>query len=341
MVEEKLRNIGSEAGQAVAKATSLEELNEIRVKYLGKKGELTQVLRGMGALSAEERPRIGQVANEVRAAIENGLSAGTSLLKEQAKVLRLQGEGIDVTLPGTPVLRGGKHPLTIVIEEIQKFFMGLGYSIVEGPEIETDYYNFEALNLPKDHPARDMQDTFFISEETLLRTHTSPMQVRTMEKTAPNLPVKIIVPGKVYRRDDDATHSPMFSQVEGLAIDRRITLSDLKGTLDLFLREMFGPKTKTRFRPSYFPFTEPSAEVDISCVMCGGKGCRVCSHTGWLEILGSGMVHPRVLEVSGYNPEEVTGFAFGLGVERITMLKYGIDDLRVLFENDLRFLRQF
>ncbi|OPX86679.1 MAG: Phenylalanine--tRNA ligase alpha subunit [Pelotomaculum sp. PtaB.Bin104] len=340
-MEEKLRNIDNEAGQAIAKAAGLEELNEIRVKYLGKKGELTQVLRGMGALSAEERPRIGQVANEVRASIDNQLSARTALLKEEAKGLRLKGEGIDVTLPGTPVLRGGKHPLTIVTEEIQTFFLGLGFSIAEGPEIETDYYNFEALNLPKDHPARDMQDTFFISEETLLRTHTSPVQVRTMEKTAPKLPVKIIVPGKVYRRDDDATHSPMFSQVEGLAIDRRITFSDLKGTLDLFLREMFGPKTKTRFRPSYFPFTEPSAEVDISCVMCGGQGCRVCSHTGWLEILGSGMVHPRVLEVSGYNSEEVTGFAFGMGVERITMLKYGIDDLRVLFENDLRFLRQF
>lgn len=219
--------------------------------------------------------------------------------------------------------------------------MGLGYSIADGPEIETDYYNFEALNLPKDHPARDMQDTFFIGPEVLLRTHTSPVQVRTMEKTAPALPVKIIVPGKVYRRDDDATHSPMFNQVEGLAVDRRITFSDLKGTLDLFARRMFGMKTKTRFRPSFFPFTEPSAEVDISCVICGGTGCRVCSYTGWLEILGSGMVHPRVLEVSGYNSEEVTGFAFGMGVERITMLKYGLDDMRLLFDNDLRFLQQF
>jgi len=341
LVEEKLRNIGSEACQALAKAGNLEELNEIRVRYLGKKGELTQVLRGMGALSAEERPLIGQVANEVRALIEKELASRTAALKEQAKQQRLKEEVIDVTLPGIPVLRGGRHPLNIVIEEIQEIFLGLGYSIAEGPEIETDYYNFEALNLPKDHPARDMQDTFFINDDTLLRTHTSPVQVRTMEKTAPELPVKIIVPGKVYRRDDDATHSPMFSQVEGLAIDRRITFSDLKGTLDLFAREMFGPKTRTRFRPSYFPFTEPSAEVDISCVMCGGQGCRVCSHTGWLEILGSGMVHPRVLEVSGYNSEHVSGFAFGLGVERIAMLKYGIDDMRVLFENDLRFLRQF
>lgn len=336
-----LQKLGMEARKALAGAGGLEELNEIRVRYLGKKGELTQVLRGMGSLSAEERPRIGQVANEVRASIEEELAARTAALKELVKEQRLRSEGIDVTLPGTPVLPGGKHPLTMVQEEIQEIFLGLGFSIAEGPEIETDYYNFEALNLPKDHPARDMQDTFFISSEILLRTHTSPVQVRTMEKTAPELPVKIIVPGKVYRRDDDATHSPMFNQVEGLAIDRRITFSDLKGTLDLFAREMFGPKTKTRFRPSYFPFTEPSAEVDISCVMCGGKGCRVCSHTGWLEILGSGMVHPRVLEVSGYNAEEVTGFAFGMGVERVAMLKYGIDDMRLLFENDLRFLQQF
>lgn len=340
-MEKKLRKIGADALQALAEASTLEQLNEIRVKYLGKKGELTQILRGMGALRAEERPLVGQVANEVRAAIEKELAAGTNKLKEQAKRQRLKDDSIDVTLPGRPVLRGGRHPLSLVTEEIQKFFLGLGFSIAEGPEIENDYYNFEALNLPKDHPARDMQDTFFISGDTLLRTHTSPVQVRTMEKTAPALPVKVIVPGKVYRRDDDATHSPMFNQVEGLAIDRRITFSDLKGTLDLFLREMFGPKTKTRFRPSYFPFTEPSAEVDITCVMCSGKGCRVCAHTGWLEILGSGMVHPRVLEVSGYNAEEVTGFAFGLGVERITMLKYGIDDLRVLFENDFRFLQQF
>lgn len=338
---EQLQKLGEEARKALDGAGDLEELNEIRVRYLGKKGELTQILRGMGSLSAEERPRIGQVANEVRASIEEELAVRTAALKERVKEQRLRSEGIDVTLPGTPVLRGGKHPLTIVLEEIQEIFLGLGYSIAEGPEIETDYYNFEALNLPKDHPARDMQDTFFISGETLLRTHTSPVQVRTMEKTAPALPVKIIVPGKVYRRDDDATHSPMFNQVEGLAIDRRITFSDLKGTLDLFAREMFGPKTKTRFRPSYFPFTEPSAEVDISCVMCSGKGCRVCSHTGWLEILGSGMVHPRVLEVSGYNSEEVTGFAFGMGVERVAMLKYGIDDMRLLFENDLRFLQQF
>lgn len=340
-MEEKLQKLCQEAVKAMAEATDLEALNEMRVRYLGKKGELTQVLRGMGNLSAEERPRIGQAANEVRAAIEEVLSARTATLKSAVKAQRLKHEGIDVTLPGTPALRGSKHPLTQILEEIQSIFLGMGYRIAEGPEIETDYYNFEALNLPKDHPARDMQDTFFISNEIVLRTQTSPVQVRTMEKTAPALPVKIIAPGKVYRRDDDATHSPMFHQVEGLAVDRRITFSDLKGTLDMFTREMFGPRTRIRFRPSYFPFTEPSAEVDISCVMCSGYGCRVCSHTGWLEILGSGMVHPRVLEVSGYNSEEVTGFAFGMGVERIAMLKFGLDDMRLLFDNDLRFLQQF
>lgn len=340
-MEEKLKRLNEDANKALAEARTIDELNEIRVRILGKKGELTQILRGMGGLSAEERPRIGQVANEVRDAIERELASRTASLKKVMKEQKLRDEGIDVTLPGTPLLRGRKHPLTIVREEIQEIFLGLGYSIADGPEIETDYYNFEALNLPKDHPARDMQDTFFIGPEILLRTHTSPVQVRTMEKTAPSLPVKIIVPGKVYRRDDDATHSPMFNQVEGLAVDRRITFSDLKGTLDLFARRMFGMKTKTRFRPSFFPFTEPSAEVDISCVICGGTGCRVCSYTGWLEILGSGIVHPRVLEVSGYNSEEVTGFAFGMGVERITMLKYGLDDMRLLFDNDLRFLQQF
>jgi phenylalanyl-tRNA synthetase alpha chain len=340
-MEDKLRKLVIEAGQAFAAAAGLEELNETRVRYLGKKGELTQILRGMGSLSPGERPRIGQVANEVRETLEKELEQRTAALKEGGKRERLQREAVDVTLPGTPVRRGRKHPLTLVVEEIQEIFLGLGYAIAEGPEVETDYYNFEALNLPRDHPARDMQDTFFVDGEILLRTHTSPVQVRTMEKTAPELPVKIIVPGRVYRRDDDATHSPMFNQVEGLAIDSRITFSDLKGTLEVFARRMFGEKTRTRLRPSYFPFTEPSAEIDISCVICGGSGCRVCSHTGWLEILGSGMVHPRVLEFSGYNSEEVTGFAFGMGVERIAMLKYGIDDMRLLFENDLRFLQQF
>ncbi len=340
-MKDKLHELGARAREEMAEAGSPEELDEIRIRFLGKKGELTRILRGMGGLSAEERPRVGKMANEIRAAIEKELTAKSAILKKLIKEQMLHNEKIDVTLPGTVVWRGGRHPLNIVLEEIENIFLGLGYSIAEGPEIETDYYNFEALNLPKDHPARDMQDTFFISNEILLRTQTSPVQVRTMEKTAPKLPVKIIAPGKVYRRDDDATHSPMFNQVEGLAVDQRITFSDLKGTLAYFAREMFGKKTKTRFRPSYFPFTEPSAEVDVSCVICGGTGCRVCSHTGWLEILGAGMVHPRVLEVSGYNSEDVTGFAFGMGIERITMLKYGIDDMRLLFENDLRFLQQF
>ncbi len=340
-MEEKIKKMEEDAMSALSAASSLEEINEIRVKYLGKKGELTQILRSMGSVSEDERPRLGRLANEVRQAIEKKIAECSLALKEKIKREKIEQERIDVTLPGVPVAFGGVHPLNIVLEEIQRIFLGMGYEIADGPEVESDYYNFEALNLPKDHPARDMQDTFFIWEEVLLRTHTSPVQVRYMEKKAPELPVKIIVPGKVYRRDDDATHSPMFHQVEGLAVDRRITFSDLKGTLDLFAREMFGPQTKTRFRPSYFPFTEPSAEVDISCVMCGGSGCRVCSYTGWMEILGCGMVHPRVLEVSGYNSEEVTGFAFGMGVERIAMLKFGIDDLRLLFDNDLRFLRQF
>ncbi|MGB9803714.1 phenylalanine--tRNA ligase subunit alpha [Desulfofundulus sp.] len=331
----------AEVKEALARADNLETLEEIRIRYLGKKGELTRILRGMSALPAEERPRVGQLANSIREVLENELAERTAEVKARVKRVRLAAESIDVTLPGTPFLLGNKHPLTTVQEEIEEIFLGLGFSIAEGPEVELDYYNFEALNLPKDHPARDMQDSFFIGPEVLLRTHTSPVQVRTMERTAPAVPVKIIAPGKVYRRDDDATHSPMFHQVEGLAVDRRITFGDLKGVLEVFAREMFGAGTRTRFRPSYFPFTEPSAEVDISCVMCGGRGCRVCSHTGWLEILGCGMVHPRVLEMSGYNSAEVTGFAFGMGVERIAMLKYGIDDLRLFFDNDLRFLAQF
>ncbi|MBM7854782.1 phenylalanyl-tRNA synthetase alpha chain [Desulfohalotomaculum tongense] len=340
-MEEKLRNLATEAKEAVEKAATLNELSNLRVKYLGKKGHLTSILRGMGSLSAEERPRVGALANEIRSQLEVLIAGRTHELKEAEREERMARETIDVTLPGKPFLIGKKHPLTKVQEEIESIFLGMGFNIAEGPEVELDYYNFEALNLPKDHPARDMQDTFFINPEVLLRTHTSPVQVRTMEKTVPNLPVKIICPGKVYRRDDDATHSPMFTQVEGLAVDKRITFSDLKGVLAVFARQMFGADTKTRFRPSYFPFTEPSAEVDISCVMCKGAGCRVCSYTGWLEILGCGMVHPRVLEMSGYNPEEVTGFAFGMGVERIAMLKYGIDDLRLFYDNDLRFLAQF
>jgi len=337
----ELENIRAEAERAVAAAASLEEIEAVRVRFLGRKGELTQILRRMGALPAVERPVIGQRANEIKEKLEEALAARSAVLREQELRRRLEAEAVDVTLPGRPVLLGSRHPLNIIREEIEAIFLGLGFSIVQGPEVELDYYNFEALNLPKDHPARDMQDTFFISEEILLRTHTSPVQVRTLERLAPQLPVKIIAPGKVYRRDDDATHSPMFHQVEGLAVDTNIRFSDLKGVLLTFAREMFGPKTRLRLRPSYFPFTEPSAEVDISCVICGGEGCRLCKHTGWLEILGAGMVHPRVLAVSGYDPEQCRGFAFGMGIERIAMLKYGINDIRLFFDNDLRFLAQF
>lgn len=340
-MRQQLEQMEQTALQEIGGVFDLNALNDIRVKYLGKKGELTQILRGMGGLGPEERPVIGQLANRVRERLESELEKKTAELKEKAKGERLAREKIDVTLPGRPVVRGHKHPLTQVLEEIQEIFLGMGFAVAEGPEIEYDYYNFEALNLPKDHPARDMQDSFYITSEILLRTHTSPVQVRTMEAMRPQVPVKIIAPGKVYRRDDDATHSPMFHQVEGLVIDRDISFAHLKGTLLLFARQMFGPEREIRLRPSFFPFTEPSAEVDISCMMCGGAGCRVCKGTGWLEILGAGMVHPNVLAMSGYNPGEVTGFAFGMGVERIAMLKYGIDDLRLLFDNDLRFLQQF
>ena len=340
-MREQLRLLKEKAENELTNCHQLDELNEFRVKYLGKKGELTQILRGMGQLSAEERPAMGQLANEVRDSIENKISEFLELFKGKEMEQRLLAESIDITLPGIAPEMGRQHPLGIVIEEIEEIFMGMGFTIEEGPEIELDRYNFEALNIPKDHPARDMQDSFYLTPEVLLRTHTSPVQARTMEKMRPHVPVKIIVPGKVYRRDDDATHSPMFHQVEGLMIDQNVRFSDLKGILLNFVRQMFGADQKIRLRPSFFPFTEPSAEVDISCVMCKGAGCRTCKQTGWLEVLGAGMVHPRVLEMGGYNPEEVTGFAFGMGVERIAMLKYGIDDLRTLFENDVRFLRQF
>ncbi|MGB9783362.1 MAG: phenylalanine--tRNA ligase subunit alpha [Moorellaceae bacterium] len=325
----------------MAKVDSLEAWETVRIKYLGKKGELTQILRGMGQLPPQERPRVGQRANEVREELEEALALAKARLLEQEKERRFQKEKLDVTLPGRPLPRGYRHPLNAVLEEIKDIFLGLGFAVAEGPEVETDYYNFTALNLPPDHPARDMQDSFYLSPNVLLRTHTSPVQVRVMEAMRPRLPIRIIAPGKVYRRDDDATHSPMFHQVEGLLVDRRVTFGDLKGILMAFVHQMFGPEVEVRFRPSYFPFTEPSAEVDISCVMCRGQGCRVCKQTGWLEILGSGMVHPKVLAMAGYDPEEASGFAFGLGVERIAMLKYGIDDLRLFFENDLRFLKQF
>ncbi len=341
-MKERLQALKAEALQELQQVSSSQQLNDLRVKYLGKKGPLTEILRGMGALSAEERPIIGQVANDVRAAIEEVLEAKQAEYQRQETEGRLLAETIDVTLPGRPSALGAVHPLNKVIQEIEDIFLGMGYTVAEGPEVEKDYYNFEALNLPKDHPARDMQDSFYVTDELLMRTHTSPVQVRTMEKRQGEVPVKIICPGRVYRRDDDdATHSHVFTQIEGLVIDRNIRMSDLKGTLLQFVQEMFGKQTQIRLRPSFFPFTEPSAEVDVSCMMCGGNGCRVCKHTGWLEILGSGMVHPRVLEMAGYDPKEYSGFAFGMGVERIAMLKYGVDDIRHFYTNDLRFLKQF
>ncbi len=340
-MEHELNSLKDTALKELSKIASKEELNELKVKYLGKKGQLTSMLRGLGALSAEERPRIGQVVNEIRNELETIIAEKLDAIKQAELSQKLASETIDVTLPGRSVDLGHLHPLTLTLNRIKDTFMRMGFEIAEGPEVEKDYYNFEALNLPQDHPARDMQDSFFITKEFLLRTHTSPVQVRTMQASEPNQPIRIIAPGKVYRRDYDATHSPMFQQVEGLVVDKNISFADLKGTLELFCKEIFGNRVNVRLRPSFFPFTEPSAEVDISCVMCEGKGCRVCSGTGWLEILGSGMVHPRVLEMSGFDPEKVSGFAFGMGVERIAMLTYGIDDLRLFFDNDIRFLHQF
>jgi phenylalanyl-tRNA synthetase alpha chain len=320
--------------QGAADAAALESL---RVQYLGRKGELTGVLRSLGKLEPEVRRRVGQEANRAKEALEAALEHALSRLKAAAR--RAQTTAVDVTLPGRRLPRGRLHPLNQIMAEVCDIFLHLGFEAVTGPEVELDWYNFEALNLPPDHPARDMQDTFYFNDQVLLRTHTSPMQIRTMEQRRP--PVRIIAPGKVYRRDSDITHSPMFHQVEGLLVDRGVTFADLKGVLTAFVHQMFGPDLGVRFRPSYFPFTEPSAEVDIECVMCGGHGCRVCKSTGWLEVLGSGMVHPAVFEAVGYDPEIYTGFAFGLGIERIAMLKLGIDDIRLFYDNDLRFLRQF
>ncbi len=338
---EKLGEIRKQAAAELQSAASPQEIQELKVKYLGKKGELTAISRGMGSLRPEERPVMGQKVNEVRDFVEQTIAQRLQALEAAALQQRLQAETIDVTLPGKELLLGSKHPLTLVQDQIKEIFLGMGYTIAEGPQVELDYFNFERMNLPADHPAREMQDSFYIDERTLLRTHTSPVQARSMDAQWPKLPVKIISPGVVYRRDDDSTHSPMFHQVEGLVVDKGISLSDLKGTLLNFARQMFGEEREIRLRPSYFPFTEPSVEIDISCMMCGGKGCRLCKDTGWIEILGAGMVHPNVLEMSRYNPNEVTGFAFGMGVERIAMLKYGIDDMRLLFENDVRFLAQF
>lgn len=339
-MQAKLNSIKDNAIASLDSAKDLAELESLRVRYLGKKGELTLLLREMGKLDPEERPLVGKMANEIRVTLEDIINKKTAELKNEELNRRLEEEAIDVTIPGKQPQIGKLHPLTIVLNEVKDIFLGLGFSIAEGPEVELDYYNFEALNIPKDHPARDTQDTFYINEKVLLRTHTSPVQIRVMEKQSP--PIKILTPGRVYRSDEvDATHSPIFHQIEGLVVDKHITMGDLKGVLDVFAKEMFGPETKTRFRPHHFPFTEPSAEVDVSCAICHGEGCRVCSHTGWIEILGAGMVHPKVLEYGGIAPEEYSGFAFGMGLDRITNLKYGIDDIRLLFENDIRFLKQF
>ena len=316
------------------------DLEQLRIKYLGKKGELTAVLRGMGQLTPEERPVIGQLANDVRAVIEEALGRRTEEMKEKAMAARLLNEKLDVTMPARRPLVGHTHPLTLVQRDLEDIFIGMGFSIVEGPEVEYDYYNFQALNIPEDHPARDTQDTFYITDKILLRSQTSPVQARPMEAQKP--PLRIISPGRVYRSDAiDATHSPLFHQLEGLVIDKGITMGDLKGTLDVFAKKEFGEDTRVRFRPHHFPFTEPSAEVDISCFACGGKGCKLCKGEGWIEILGAGMVHPHVLEMGGIDPSVYSGFAFGLGIERIAMLKYHIDDMRLLYENDVRFLGQF
>ena len=331
--------VAAEARAAIGRATTSTELEQIRVRFLGRQGALTSLLRSLGTLPPAERPLVGAAANETKRELEAALEQRLAATLEAERRRQREAARVDLTLPGRRPALGSVHPLTRVHDEIVEIFVGLGFSVAEGPEIESDYYNFEALNLPRDHPARDMQDTFYLTEDRLLRTHTSPVQIRTMQAQKP--PLRIIVPGKVYRRDADITHSPQFTQFEGLAVDRDISMADLKGTLELFAREMFGPRSKIRFRPSFFPFTEPSAEVDVLCFLCGGDGCRVCKQSGWLEILGSGMVHPQVLRNVGYDPEDVTGWAFGMGVERIAMLKYGVDDIRLFYENDLRFLRQF
>lgn len=338
-MREQLEQLRNEALQAIGEASCGDALNNVRIRFLGRKGELTALMKGLGGLSAEERPIIGQLVNNIRDEIESSLDAALLAEREKSRNERLQSERIDVTLPGRRLPHGSKHPITLVIEEVSDIFAGLGFSVAEGPEIEQDWYNFEALNFPPEHPARDMQDTFFVENNLLLRTHTSPVQIRTMLKQKP--PVRIIAPGTVYRCDSDATHSPMFHQIEGLMVDRGVSFGDLKGILTVFTNQLFGQKTGVRLRPSFFPFTEPSAEVDIACVICGGKGCRVCKNSGWLEILGAGMVDPEVYRHVGYDAETVSGFAFGMGIERIAMLKYGINDMRLLFENDVRFLRQF
>ncbi len=340
-MREQLEALRDEALTLVDQATTQKDLNDVRVKYLGKKGPITEVLRGMGKLSAEERPVVGEIANTVRQAIQEQLEQRLTAVKQQEMDAKLAAEAIDVTLPGRPKKVGHAHLLQQVSDEIEDIFVGLGYTIAEGPEVEQDLFNFEMLNLPKDHPARDMQDSFYITEEILMRTHTSPVQARTM-LASKGEPIRILCPGKVYRRDeDDATHSHQFMQVEGLVVGESISMADLKGTLEAFAKQMFGEAREVRLRPSFFPFTEPSVEVDVSCFKCSGKGCNICKQTGWIEILGAGMVHPHVLEMAEYDSTKMSGFAFGMGIERIAMLKYGVDDIRHFYTNDVRFSEQF
>ena len=339
-MKEQLEKIKEEALKQIAASDALEKLNDIRVSYLGKKGQLTSLLKGMKDVSPEERPKVGQMVNDARALIEGRLEEAKTALAQKAREEQLRKEVIDVTLPAKRQEEGHRHPNTIALEEVERIFIGMGYEVMEGPEVEYDEYNFEKLNIPKGHPARDEQDTFYVNDSILLRSQTSPVQTRAMEQG--KLPIRMIAPGRVFRSDEvDATHSPSFHQIEGLVVDKGITFAYLNGTLEEFAKEMFGTETKVKFRPHHFPFTEPSAEVDVSCFKCGGKGCRFCKGSGWIEILGCGMVHPHVLEMCNIDPDEYSGFAFGVGLERIALLKYEIDDMRLLYENDIRFLKQF
>jgi len=338
-MQEKIKDIEKQALAAIEKAATAAALEEVRVKFLGKKSELMAVLKSLGTLSLEDRPQAGSLVNASKSIIETTIKEKMTALLQAEQAKKIEAEKIDVTLPGKGIRRGRIHPITQVMEEAKSIFLRLGYEIAEGPDIESDHYNFDGLNIPPHHPSRDMWSTLFVSDSVILRTHTSPVQVRVMEKRKP--PLAIIAPGRVYRRDSDATHSPVFHQLEGFLVDKKVTFGDLKGTLTEFLRQMFGQNKKVRFRPSFFPFTEPSAEVDVECVMCSGRGCRLCKETGWLEILGSGMIDPNVFKAVGYDAEKHSGFAFGMGIERIAMLKYGIDDIRLFFENDIRFLEQF
>ena len=343
-MKEQIENLKNQALEEIAKSESSKELNDLRVKYLGKKGELTSILRGMGELSPEERPKMGALVNSAKQEVENEIQEKEKELAKKELQERLEKEEIDITLPSQKIRRGSKHPLNRVIEEVEDLFVSMGYDVVSGPELETDEYCFERLNLPKGHPARDMQDSFYITPEYLLRTQTSAVQARTMMANEEKTPIRVIVPGKTFRREDDATHSHQFNQIEGLVIDkkeRNVSLADLKGTLEVFVRKIIGANLDLRFRPSYFPFTEPSYEVDVTCFKCGGKGCNLCKQTGWIEVLGAGIVHPNVLKMNGYDPEKFGGFAFGTGIDRLAMFRYGITDMRYLYTNDVRFLSQF